>query len=156
MDTSTKRTVSIITATQALIWAVSLFLLVPTALTLPADFQTQDNCAAIYPSPVIRYDHTDAEGRVYIPVDNWSAYPDVMFRRAPDLPPAGTNTSASRTWVEIYNADNNARLYGFVGFSSGADLKTIWFKPPTPNGRVYIIMNDRACSRTYKSNIVTY
>ncbi len=110
----------------------------------------------IPPDPIIKYDGTDAEGRVSIPVVNWSAYPNEMFRPAPELPPCGTNTNSSRTWVDIYNADTNARLYGFCAFGTNADLKSIWFKPSTPNGRVYIVINDRASNKSYRSNTIVY
>ena len=113
-------------------------------------------CVGNHPNPIIKYDHTDAKGRIYIPVENGSAYPNSMFRSAPELPPCGTNTNSSRTWIDIYNADNNARIYGFCGFTANTDLKSIWFMPPTPNGRVYIIINDRACTKSYKSNVITY
>ena len=117
---------------------------------------TKDDCTAVYPEPEIEYDRTDADGRVYIPVTNWSAYADEMFREAPELPPCGSNTNSSRTWVDIYDAENDTRIYGFCGFNSNDDLKSIWFKPSAPNGKVYIIINDRACGKTYKSNTIPF
>jgi len=113
-------------------------------------------CKKKYPNPRIRFDHRDAEGRVYIPVVNWSAYSDEMFRAAPELPPCGLNTNASRTWVNIYDADTNTRLYGFCAFGKNEDLQKIWFKPPNANvRRVYIILIDRACQMTYRSNTIS-
>lgn len=117
---------------------------------------TKDDCKKTYPNPVIKFDHQDAEGRIYIPVHNWKFYDNEMFRKAPDLPPCGANTNSARTWVDIYNADTNAKIYGFCAFGSHADLKGIWFKPSAPKGRVYIIINDRACQKTYKSNIINF
>jgi|GEM_PF-1804062 len=116
----------------------------------------QDDCRKRYPNPKIKYDRMDSEGRVYIPVYNWSSYDNRMFRKAPDLPPCGANTNSARTWVDIYNADTNARVYGFCAFDSKDDLKTIWFKAWARSGRVYIILNDRACKRKYKSNILPW
>jgi hypothetical protein len=115
-----------------------------------------DNCRKTYPKPVIKVDHKDAEGRIYIPVLNWAVYDNEMFRSAPDLPPCGANSNASRTWVDIYNADTNARIYGFCAFNANTDLKRVWFMPAAPGGRVYIILNDRACRKSYKSNIVMW
>lgn len=115
-----------------------------------------DDCTQTYPNPVIKFDHQDTEGRVYIPVDNWSAYSSDMFRKAPELPPCGLNTQSSRTWVSIYNADTNARIYGFCALGSNEILKNIWFKSNANSGRVYIIMNDRACEKTYRSNTLTW
>lgn len=114
------------------------------------------NCAAQYPDPLIEYDHIDAEGRVYIPVVNWSAYSNVLFRQAPELPPCGLNTKSSRTWVDIYNADTNARIYGFCALGTSTNLQQIWFKPAATSGRVYIIIHDRVCNTSYKSNTVNW
>jgi hypothetical protein len=116
----------------------------------------RDDCQKRYPNPVIKFDHKDAQGRIYIPVTNWNAYDNGLFRQAPELPPCGANANSSRTWVDIYDADTNARIYGFCAFGTNADLKSIWFKPSSPNGRVYIIINDRACKKSYRSNIVAY
>ncbi len=116
----------------------------------------KDDCSKIYPNPIIKFDHKDAEGRIYIPVDNWAVYPNEMFRQAPDLPPCGTNINSSRTWVDIYNADTNAKIYGFCALNSNEGLTKIWFMPSAPRGRVYIIINDRACRKSYKSNIIPW
>lgn len=115
-----------------------------------------DDCTKTYPNPIIKFDHKDAQGRIYIPVTNWSIYPNEMFRQAPDLPPCGANANSARTWVDIYDAVTNARIYGFCAFGSNNDLTKIWFMPRTANGRVYIILNDRACRKSYKSNIIPY
>src|SRR5262245_14279309 len=51
-------------------------------------------------------DYIDAFGtpftRYNLCVNNWSAFPAELFKAAPDLPPCGLNTNASRTWVEIF------------------------------------------------------
>lgn len=115
-----------------------------------------DDCTKTYPNPIIKFDHKDAQGRVYIPVTNWAVYANEMFRQAPDLPPCGANLNSARTWVDIYDAITNARIYGFCAFGSNSDLTKVWFLPRAPRGRVYIIMNDRACNKKYKSNIISY
>ncbi|NOQ24888.1 MAG: hypothetical protein GQ564_05945 [Bacteroidales bacterium] len=113
-------------------------------------------CVDSFPDPVIAFDHIDNDGRVYIPVTNWVDYSDNLFRQAPEFPPCGLNTNSARTWVEIYNAKTDVRIYGFCALGTKEDLQDIWFKPDTPSGSVYIIMHDRSCSNDYKSNIVTY
>jgi len=122
----------------------------------PFQLSIADNCTQTLPNPEIRFDRQDAEGRVYIPVVNWSSYPDALFRRAPELPPCGLNTSSSRTWVEIYDADTNQRIFGHCSIYSSSGLKNIWFRSSTNSGRVYIIMNDRACGKTYKSSTILW
>jgi hypothetical protein len=116
----------------------------------------QDNCRKPHPNPIIKFERKDAEDRVYIPVLNWAAYENEMFRQAPELPPCGTNTKAARTWVDIYNADTNARIYGFCALDSNAGLKDIWFKAPAPKGRAYIVLLDRACKKRYRSNTIRW
>jgi hypothetical protein len=117
---------------------------------------TGDDCSRSIASPIIRFDRKDAEGRIYIPVVNWGAYPNDLFRQAADLPPCGANANSARTWVDIYDANTNTKIYGFCAFGSNADLKTLWFKPATPNGKVYIVLNDRACQKSYRSNTIAY
>jgi hypothetical protein len=115
-----------------------------------------DNCQVKYPNPRIRYSHTDSVGRVYIPVINWKLYSDEMFRKAPELPPCGLNTESARTWVDIYDATTDNRIYGFCAFDSKDDLKKIWFKPTKKSGKVYIILNDRDCKKKYRSNTISW
>lgn len=117
----------------------------------------QDDCRKIPPNPQIKFNDRDSEGRVYIPVINWSVYPNEMFRKAPDLPPCGANANSSRTWVDIYNAATNARVYGFCSLGVNSDLQGIWFKSTAKAGSVYIVMIDRACNnRKYKSNTIKW
>ena len=116
----------------------------------------KDNCRKTYPNPRIRFDHQDSEGRVYIPVVNWSAYANEMFRQAPDLPPCGANPNSARTWVDIYDADTNKRIYGFCALGTNEDLKGIWFLSKAKSGRVYIILIDRACKKKYRSNTLRW
>ena len=88
-------------------------------------------------------------------VSNSSAYPDAMFAPAPDLPPCGTNTKSSRTWVDVFD-QRGKRLYGFCAFRSHDDLNSIWFALPegeTPPSWVYIEMTDRQTNTKYKSNL---
>ena len=108
------------------------------------------------PNPVIKYDHKDTDGRIYIPVQNWSDYSSDIFRAAPELPPCGQNNNSSRTWVDIYNADSNVRMDGFCALNNNSDLKNIWFLPNTSHGKVYIKLNDRGCNNIYKSNIISW
>jgi hypothetical protein len=111
----------------------------------------RDDCWGTYPKPTITFDHVDAQGRVCIPVVNWKAYPNEPFRKAPELPPCGANAWSARTWVDIYDADTHARIYGFCAFGTNADLEDIWFKPSVKKGRVYNVLDDRACKRQYKA-----
>ncbi len=111
-------------------------------------------CNIPLPRPQIRFHHKDARGRVYIPVVNWSQFPNELFAQAPYLPPCGLNKNASRTWVDIFDADTNKRLYGFCALNENQGLGKIWVLPPKNVKRVYIVIKDRACKRSQRSNSI--
>ena len=87
---------------------------------------------------------------------NKDAYPAAMFAAAPALPPCGSNTNASRTWVDFFNGRTNARIYGFCALNSPSGLGQIWFALPEgqiPPSYVYIEMTDRQTNTKYRSNL---
>jgi len=87
-------------------------------------------------------------------VDNASAYPNALFAAAPNLPPCGLNTNASRTWVDIFDKSGK-RLNGFCALGSNADLDGIWFALDAdviPPSWVYIELTDRQTGSKSKSN----
>ncbi|MCI0393166.1 MAG: hypothetical protein MOB07_30920, partial [Acidobacteria bacterium] len=65
--------------------------------------------------------------RYNLRVINFAAYPNHMFAPAPYLPACGNNAKASRTWVDIYDASNDKRLYGFCALGASQDLTKLWF-----------------------------
>lgn len=86
---------------------------------------------------------------------NKEAYPAELFAASPALPPCGTNTKASRTWVDIFDA-RGKRLYGFCALGKPDDLGSIWFaleEDVIPPSYIYIEMNDRQTNTKYKSNL---
>ena len=88
-------------------------------------------------------------------VHNRDKYPDSLFAAAPALPPCGTNTKASRTWLDFYDM-RGKRLYGFCALGSSNDLVNIWFgleADVVPPSWIYIEMTDRQTSTKYKSNL---
>ncbi|MGI9066371.1 MAG: hypothetical protein ACR2HX_08210 [Pyrinomonadaceae bacterium] len=88
-------------------------------------------------------------------VENFADFPKELFAAAPSLPPCGTNTKASRTWVDFYDSTGK-RLNGFCAFSKPADLGRIWFaleQGVIPPSYVYIELNDRQTNTKYKSNL---
>ena len=88
-------------------------------------------------------------------VVNKDAYPAELFAAAPDLPPCGLNTEASRTWVDFFD-QSGKRLYGFCALAKPADLGSIWFKLEegvVPPSWIYIEMTDRKTNTKYKSNL---
>ena len=88
-------------------------------------------------------------------VFNKSAYPADMFAAAPGLPPCGSNTNSSRSWVDFFDS-RGKRLYGFCALGSPANLGSIWFAVPegtVPPSWVYIEINDRQTNTKYRSNL---
>ena len=86
---------------------------------------------------------------------NKDDYPAALFAPAPALPPCGTNTKSSRTWVDFYD-QRGKRLYGFCALNKPADLNGIWFALESgviPPSYVYIEMTDRQTNTKYKSNL---
>ncbi len=112
------------------------------------------------PNPILEFTgfEVGAEFVTYnLNVTNFAAYPAAMFAPAPTLPACGLNDNASRTWVDIYNASNDNRIYGFCALGSPSGLQSIWFAWPvgsSPPSQVYITLIDRATGVTYRSNNV--
>jgi len=88
-------------------------------------------------------------------VKNLRDFPDELFEPAPDLPPCGKNTNASRTWVNLHNAADGRVLYGFCGLKAAKDLDGIWFaaREPVPES-VFITLEDRREQEKVNSNAV--
>jgi len=91
----------------------------------------------------------------YIGVDNWEDYPDTMFENSGDYP-CGQNPIASRTQVEIFDAADGTRIYGFCGFDSADDLTEFWFVTDVgdPPPDVYIELWDQDTDTRYRSNTI--
>jgi len=122
----------------------------------------QTAAAPVLPNPVLAFlgqELVEAGGtnklRYYFEVHNKDVYPADMFTASPELPPCGTNTKASRTWVDIYN-QSGKRLNGFCALGKPGDLSRIWFaldQDEVPPSWVYIEFNDRKTNTKYKSNL---
>ena len=114
------------------------------------------------PNPVLYFiisEPFQQSGKTYIryeyDVFNKDQYPADMFAAAPNLPPCGKNTKASRTWVDLYD-QSGKRLYGFCALSKPADLNRIYFALEdgvVPPSWIYIEMTDRQTNTKYKSNL---
>jgi len=90
-------------------------------------------------------------------VANRNDYPASLFRPAPDLEPCGINKNSSRMWLDISD-QNGKRIYGFCALTKPSDMDGLWFsidKGKVPPKSVSITLNDRACSISSQSNVVT-
>lgn len=132
-------------------FVVTLVLTMQTGVTAPA-----------LPNPVLTFmgaEPAEVNGkqiiRYHFDVDNKSVFPAEMFAASPDLPPCGTNTKSSRTWVDIYTL-NGKRLNAFCALGKPDDLNKIWFgldSIAVPPSWIYIELNDRKTGIKYKSNL---
>ena len=114
------------------------------------------------PNPVLYLMGTEfyqANGKDFIrykyDVLNKADFPAAMFASAPALPPCGTNTKSSRTWVDIFD-QRGKRLYGFCALGKPDDLTGIYFALESdviPPSYIYIEMTDRQTNTKYKSNL---
>lgn len=114
------------------------------------------------PNPVLYMTGTEVYqtgGKTFVrykfDVLNKSDYPAAMFAAAPGLPPCGSNTKASRTWVDFYE-QNGKRLFGFCNLAKPQDLNGIYFAiedGKVPPSWVYIELSDRQTNQKYKSNL---
>lgn len=115
------------------------------------------------PNPVIYFvgaESVESGGKSFIryryDVLNKELFPKELFAAAPSLPPCGTNTKSSRTWVDIF-AQDGKRLNGFCALTSPNDLNKIWFAlevDSIPPSWIYIQLVDRQTNTKYKSNLV--
>jgi hypothetical protein len=116
------------------------------------------------PKPILRFLGTEdynvgpnAFTRYKLSVTNWKAFADELFQPSPDLPPAGLNKQAARTFVHIYSADGEC-LYGFVALQEATNLQKLWFATPAgvpPHSTVFITMIDRRTGRVSTSDPVS-
>lgn len=113
------------------------------------------------PNPKLKFvekrEHTE-NGRRFttfrLMVNNWEKYPEELFESAPNLPPCGINTNASRTWIDIYD-QKGKRIYGFCAIKFAKELlNTLAFSIPegaTPPEKVFVVFFDREKKKFYKS-----
>ena len=128
-----------------------------------ATFLVAAGTATAQPNPVLYMTGTEfytANGQNFIryryDVLNKDQYPAAMFAPAPNLPPCGANTNASRSWVDFFNGRTNQRIYGFCALGNPSNLGSIWFALPeneVPPSYVYIELNDRQTNVKYRSNL---
>lgn len=112
----------------------------------PILFITSQEYVTVSGKQVVRY-HYD--------VFNKDAYPAENFAAAPNLPPCGSNTNASRTWVDFYD-QRGKKLNGFCALGKPSDLGKIWVAfeaDAIPPSWIYIEMTDRQTNTKYKSNL---
>ena len=140
---------------------IRLTLLVTTVITLFLVAYNLASTAAI-PNPVVYltgvepYEQGGKHFRRYrYDVFNKNQYPAEMFAAARGLPPCGSNTKSSRTWINLYDQAGR-RLNGFCSFTRTSDLDGLWFtieETVIPPSYIYVEFTDRKLKKKYKSNL---
>jgi hypothetical protein len=131
--------------------AVLVLLLVAVATTSYAQCNTPS-----FPAPRVKYLSKTVEPtfiRYWFEVYNRASYDNALFVASPNLPPCGLNTSASRTWLNIFRTAG-PRIYGYCALSNNTQLAKLWFAIPKNDPQpksFYITMTDRKCKREVKS-----
>lgn len=120
-------------------------------------------CDIERPNPLLAYegfeDREGSDGRPYrhyrLSILNRREFPAAMFELTSEFGACGSNQNPSRTWVEIFRASGE-RLYGFCALTAPEQLGTLWFSLPPREAPpdVYVELRDRACERTYVSDVV--
>jgi len=123
---------------------------------------TQTGSGAAVPNPILYLTGTEPYTtgakqfiRYRYDVLNKNAYPAAMFAAAPKLAACGTNTKASRTWVDVFDGSGK-RLNQFCALGNPSDLGQIWFaleEGVIPPSTVFIVLTDRQTKAKYKSNL---
>ena len=141
---------------------VSMLLACMILMTLTANSVSTAPPPPALPNPVLFFTGQEAyqaNGKEWIrynfAVFNRDEYPNELFAAAPQLPPCGTNTKSSRTWVDIFD-QGGKRLYGFCALGSHDGLGKLWFaleRGVVPPSWIYIELNDRQTPAKYKSNL---
>jgi hypothetical protein len=134
----------------------------PCLLALPLVLAAPAAYAQKIPNPVLsitRTEPSEQSGKKFVKyhfaVANRTAFPAEMFVAAPELPPCGKNTKASRTWIDFYD-QSGKRLWGFCALYKPDDLGDLWFsleEGVVPPSWVYIEFTDRKTNTKYKSNL---
>jgi hypothetical protein len=106
------------------------------------------------PAPTLVVEPAVALDAFRLVVTNASGFHDSLFVPSPDLPPCGSNTQSSRTWVEIRDA-RGPYLYGYCALQSAGELATGMYLPfaltPRDATAVRIVLTDRRCSSVWSS-----
>lgn len=118
--------------------------------------------AQSFPNPILYLtgvEYYTAGGKEFVryryDIINKTSFPAAFFAAAPALPPCGSNTNSSRTWVDFYTMSGK-RLYGFCALGNPDDLGLIWFaleEGTLPPSYVYVELTDRQTNTRYRSNL---
>jgi len=129
------------------------------SLFYPLNSLAQSDSSLELPDPILSFAGTqERDGLTVFNFDvlNYSAYPDEMFDVVTDSSEAENSLPASRTTVEIYDADTNY-MHRFIELHSATDLNGIWVAHEINKisfKSVYIKLVDHLTNKSYQSNTI--
>ena len=134
-----------------------LILVILVGLAVSANVQAQ--CGPPLYTPRVAFVGKSVEPgfiRYRFTVTNRASFSNVLFTPSPNLPPCGLNVNSSRTWLDIFNANGGARIYGYCALTASSEMTSLTFAvpkaSPQPKG-FFITLTDRLCHVTKKSNV---
>jgi hypothetical protein len=126
--------------------------------------QPETSAPVEIPDPVLVWRNVEtvkgSDGNPYIGItlgiSNYAQFPAILFAKDSTLPPCGSNTAASRAWLRVYDAQSNKEINNYCRMNTASELRTFSFNVKRENlpSRVYVVVDDRAAKKTYKSNCI--
>ena len=119
----------------------------------------QAQCGPPLPVPRVAFVSKAVEPgfiRYTFSVTDHALFNNVFFTPSPNLPACGLNHNSARTWLDIFNANGGARIYGYCALTSSAQMVKLTFAVPkaSPQPKAFFItLTDRLCHQTKKSNV---
>ena len=132
--------------------------LVLIILGIAVSANVQAQCGPPLPTPRVAFVAKAVEPgfiRYTFSVTNHSMFSNVFFTPSPNLPPCGLNVNSSRTWLDIFNGNGGAYIYGYCALTSSAEMTKLTFAVPKASPQpksFFITLEDRLCHVTKKSN----
>lgn len=142
---------------SALRIGISLLIFFSLAACKP---ETPLDCSTPYEAPQLTF--TEIEEfqtssrtfiRYHLPIRNFFTYPDAYFELAPALPACFTGAETIRSWVELYNGDDEL-LQTYCTQTDPVDLlnvSLVYEKGVSPPAEIYARIHDRSCDNAFVS-----
>lgn len=133
--------------------------LVLVILGIAGSANVQAQCGPPLPTPRVAFVSKAVEPgfiRYTFSVTDYASFNNVFFTPSPNLPACGLNVNSSRTWLDIFNSNGGAYIYGYCALTSNVEMKKLTFAVPkaSPQPKAFnITLEDRLCHVTKKSNI---
>jgi len=133
--------------------------LVLVILGIAVSANVHAQCGPPLPAPRVAFVAKAVEPsfiRYTFAVTNHAMFSNVFFTPSPNLPACGLNVNSARTWLDIFNGNGGAYIYGYCALTSSAEMAKLTFAVPKASPQpksFFITLEDRLCHVTKKSNV---